>query len=39
MPNNQNVFIRPELEVYIQNTTEKMRFAMHGRARARAGPH
>ena len=25
MPNNQNVFIRPELEVYIQNTSEKMR--------------
>eukprot|EP01048_Picozoa_sp_COSAG05_P021885 COSAG05_NODE_4171_length_1641_cov_72.164073_2_plen_65_part_00 len=25
MPNNQNVFIRPELEVYIQNTNEKMR--------------
>ena len=25
VPNNQNVFIRPELEVYIQNTSEKMR--------------
>ena len=25
VPNNQNVFIRPELEVYIQNTNEKMR--------------
>ena len=27
MPNNQNVFIRPELEVYIQNTREKMRIS------------
>ena len=25
VPNNQNVFIRPELEVYTQNTSEKMR--------------
>eukprot|EP01048_Picozoa_sp_COSAG05_P002590 COSAG05_NODE_107_length_18696_cov_209.227766_23_plen_29_part_01 len=25
MPNNQNVFIRPELEVYTQNTSEKLR--------------